>query len=256
MKATIVWICTGILLDGGARLMPTAASLPSRRIEVYGDSVTCGERCEAACYVGKADPDVDLSVYSNSWYSYAAITARKLDAQLHLVSQGGASLIDGIGWFHAPDYLGMESIWNKSVYNTQLGGTASWNFAQYTPHVVVIALGQNDAHPCDFMANDYFGTEATHWRSRYVDFVHALRSKYPHTLIVLTTTVLIHDDSWDHAIDDVCRSINVEGDERVRHFLYSRNGSATPGHPRVAEQQEMANELTAYLESFGPDLWK
>lgn len=75
----------GILLDEGAKLMPTATPLPERRIEVYGDSVTCGERCEAACYVGQADPEVDLSPYSNAWYSYAAITARNLGAQAHLV---------------------------------------------------------------------------------------------------------------------------------------------------------------------------
>ena len=84
----------GILLDEGAKLMPTATPLPERRIEVYGDSVTCGERCEAACYVGQADPEVDLSPYSNAWYSYAAITARNLGAQAHLVSQGGTTLLD------------------------------------------------------------------------------------------------------------------------------------------------------------------
>ena len=245
----------GILLDDGAKLMPTTAPLPERRIEVYGDSVTCGERCEAACYVGKADPEVDLSPYSNAWYSYAAITARNLGAQAHLVAQGGASLLDGIGWFHAPDYIGMESIWDKSVYNTQLGGTTPWDFAQYTPHVVMVALGQNDAHPRDFMADDYDGEEAKHWRDRYVDFVHALRGKYPHALIVLATTLLIHDPAWDRAIEEVCQRVNAEGDDRVKHFLYSRNGSATPGHPRVAEQEEMAAELTTYLESFGPDLW-
>ena len=42
----------------------------------------------------------------------------------------------------------------------------------------------------------------------------------------------------------------------VGHCLLFRNAAATPGHPRVAEQQAMADELTAYLESFGPDLWK
>ena len=246
----------GILLDGGARLMPTAVPEPTRRIEAYGDSITCGERCEAACYAGQADPEADLSAYSNAWYSYAAIAARRLGTQVHLVSQGGASLTDGIGWFHAPDYLGMESIWDKSVYDPDRGPLAEWDFSRYTPHVVVIALGQNDSHPHDFMADDYDGAEATHWRARYVDFVHALRGKYPTALIVLATSTFIHNPVWDQAIDDVCQTVNAEGDGRVRHFLYSRNDSVTPGHPRVAEQEEMAAELATYLESFGPDLWK
>lgn len=245
----------GILLDDDAKLMPTAVPLPTRRIEAYGDSITCGERCEAACYVGKADPDVDLSSYSNAWHSYAAIAARDLGAQAHLVSQGGASLVDGIGWFHAPDYLGMESIWDKSAHDPDRGPVADWDHSRYTPHVVIVALGQNDAHPRDFMADDYNGDEASHWRARYVDFVHALREWYPHALMVLTTSLLIHDPAWDRAIEEVCRKVNAEGDDRVKHFLYSRNGTATPGHPRVVEQEEMAAELTAYLESFGPGLW-
>lgn len=104
-----------IELDDNAQLLPPSATKPSRRMEFYGDSVTCGERCEALCYEGQADPDEDLSGYSNSWYSYASITSRNLNAQAHLVAQGGASLIDGIGWFHAPHYLGMESIWDRHL---------------------------------------------------------------------------------------------------------------------------------------------
>ena len=144
----------GVLIDDEATIAAPAEPMPDRRIEFYGDSVTCGERCEAICYTGQADPDVDLSGYSNAWHSYAAVTARNLNAQAHLVSQGGASLIDGIGWFHAPDYLGLESIWDRAAYNPELGATPQWDFSRYTPHVVVVAIGQNDAHPYDFMAED------------------------------------------------------------------------------------------------------
>lgn len=44
----------------------------------------------------------------------------------------------------------------------------------------------------------------------------------------------------------------TEGEFHVKHFLYSRNGCGTDGHPRVPEDEQMAAELTAYLESFGP----
>lgn len=243
----------GVLIDDEATIAAPAEPMPDRRIEFYGDSVTCGERCEAICYTGQADPDVDLSGYSNAWHSYAAVTARNLNAQAHLVSQGGASLIDGIGWFHAPDYLGLESIWDRAAYNPELGATPQWDFSRYTPHVVVVAIGQNDAHPYDFMAEDYSGGQARHWRQRYIDFVHALRRVYPNALIVLTTTILQHDPAWDRAIDEVCDTM---ADPRVRHFMYLRNSTATPGHPRISEQREMAMELTSYLRSFGPELWR
>lgn len=64
---------------------------PERRMEVFGDSVSCGEVSEALEYVGKPDPEHD-GEYSNSWYSYAWITARKLGAELHDTSQGGIAL--------------------------------------------------------------------------------------------------------------------------------------------------------------------
>lgn len=243
----------GFIVDDGSRVMPPAAPEPTRRIEVYGDSVSCGERNEAMLYAGRADPEVDLSSYSNAWFSYAAITARLLNARLHDVAQGGAALLDGIGWFDGPDYTGMESIWDRIEYNPRLGDSRPWDFSRYTPHVVVVALGQNDSHPADFMADDYDGAQARRWRARYGDFVHALRGRYPDAFIVLTTTVLDHDAAWDRAIDEVCAGV---GDPKVVHFLYTRNGSATPGHPRVAEHREMADELAAFLEGFGDDIWR
>ena len=85
-----------------------ASPLPPRRIEVYGDSVSAGEVSEAVDYVAKADPEHN-GEYSNSWYSYAWIAARKLDAQLHDIAQGGVALLDNTGWYHEPAIL----VWNK-----------------------------------------------------------------------------------------------------------------------------------------------
>jgi lysophospholipase L1-like esterase len=242
----------GFLIDDAATLLPPVSPAPTRRMEVFGDSVSCGERNEAVLYTGKPDPEVDLSPYSNSWYSYASITARNLGAAVNIVAQGGASLLDGIGWFCGPDYVGMESIWDRIEYNPALGPTTPWDFTRYTPQVVVVALGQNDANPFDFMAADYAGEQSAHWRKRYVEFIRTLRTTYPHATIIATTTLLQHDANWDRAIDDACQTL---GDANVHHFLYSRNGSATPGHPRVSEHQEMARELTAFITGLGASIW-
>lgn len=243
---------TAIEVDDTARIQAPARAPETRRIEVFGDSVSCGERNEATAYTGKADPEADLSSYSNAWYSYAAITARALHAQLHNVSQGGVALVDGIGWFNGPEYIGMESMWDRLEYNPSLGACKPWDFQGYTPHVVIVAIGQNDSHPYDFMMNDYNGAQARNWRSSYASFITSLRHRYPNALIVTTTTVLQHDPAWDRAIDEVCSSLS---DQRITHFLYNRNGKATPGHPRIAEHEEMAEELTKYLKGFGESIW-
>lgn len=108
----------GFELGSDAEVL-TPAPLPSRKIEVFGDSVSCGEVSEAVDYVGKPDPEHD-GEYSNSWYSYAWMTARNLHAQLHDSSQGGIALLDKTGWFMAPDYLGIESCYDKIEYQPEL----------------------------------------------------------------------------------------------------------------------------------------
>lgn len=241
----------GFTVDDGAKLFAPAAK-PNRRIEVFGDSVSCGEVSEALDFVGKEDPVHD-GEYSNSWYSYAWMTARKLGAELHDTSQGGIALLDDTGWFAAPHYKGVESCYDKIEYHPDLGPTKQWDFSGYVPHVVIVAIGQNDNHPEDYMAEDYEGTRAKHWREHYRMFIERLMELYPKAQIILTTTILRHDANWDKAIDEVCMQI---ASDRVHHFLYTRNGDGTPGHIRIPEAEEMSDELAAYIHTLGEDIWK
>ncbi len=241
----------GFELEDGGQILPSDP-LPNRRIEVFGDSVSCGEVSEAVDYVGKEDPQHD-GEFSNSWYSYSWITARKLNAELHITSQGGAALLDQTGWFCGPDFVGMESIYDKIQYNPQLGEVKQWNFTAWTPHVVVVAIGQNDANPENYMAQDYDSEKSVNWRKRYRTFVERLMELYPRATFVLTTTILGHDVSWDRAIDQACREI---GSPRIHHFLYEKNGCGTPGHIRIPEAEKMAEELSGYIGSLGEKIWE
>jgi hypothetical protein len=42
---------------------------------------------------------------------------------------------------------------------------------------------------------------------------------------------------------------------KVVYFGYSRAGKGTPGHLRYRENDEMANELTAFIEGL-PNVWR
>lgn len=240
----------GFTVDDGAKLFLPEAK-PDRRIEVYGDSVSCGEVSEALDYIGKEDPVHD-GQYSNSWYSYAWMTARKLGAELHDISQGGIALLDDTGWFMEPKYVGVESCYDKIEYHPMLGPTKQWDFSAYTPQVVIVAIGQNDNHPVDYMAEDYEGAQGRYWRQHYRMFVERLMELYPRAQIILATTILQHHANWDKAIGEVCAGLSSE---RVHHFLYRRNGAGTPGHIRIPEAEEMAEELSAYIRSLGEEIW-
>lgn len=222
-----------------------ASPLPPRRIEVYGDSVSAGEVSEAIDYVAKADPEHN-GEYSNSWYSYAWIAALKLDAQLYDIAQGGVALLDNTGWYHEPDYIGMEQVWNKMRYNPDYGTVKEWDFSKYTPDIVIVAIGQNDSHPDDYMKTDYEGEKAKNWRIHYRQFLAKLRETYPDAWIICCTTLLQHDIGWDMSIDQAVLDI---ADKKISHCVFQRNGKATPGHLRIPEAEEMAEELCHYIHS-------
>lgn len=238
----------GLFLD--AKILPPPAR-PKRRMECYGDSVSAGEVCEALDCVGKPDPPAHDGVYSNSWYSYAFLTARKLGAELHDIAQGGIALLDKTGYFHAPDYVGMESVWDKLRYCDYFGEISPWDFSLYTPHIVIIAIGQNDSNPQDYMGKDI--EKSNHWKQHYITLIKNLREKYPFALFVLATTVLCHDAAWDRALEEIAEELS---DPKIVHFLYSENGCKTPGHIRIPEAEKMAEELAEFINGFGEEIWQ
>ncbi len=241
----------GFILDADAALLPLPAR-PARRIEVYGDSVSAGEVSEAEFACAQPDPEGHNGLYSNSYLSYSWQVARLMNAELHDIATGGMALLDKTGYFFGPDYIGMESAWDKVNYYPPFGPATPWDFARWTPHVAVVAIGQNDHHPVNIMAEDYDSEASRHWRAEYGRFLMQLREKYPRAWIVCTTTILGHDPAWDRAIDEV---VTAAGDARIRHFLYTKNGCGTPGHIRGSEAAVMAQELAGFIEGL-PGVWE
>ena len=243
----------GFVVDEAAEVLPLL-SRPARRMEVYGDSVSAGEVSEAEFACAQPDPQGHNGLYSNSYLSYSWQAARLLNAELHDIATGGMALLNGTGYFYGPDYIGMESCWDKVNYYPPFGESTPWDFTRWTPHVVVVAIGQNDHNPVNIMADDYDSEASQHWRGEYRRFLGQLREKYPKAHIVCTTTILGHHENWDKAIDEVCCAMR-QTDARVHHFLYTKNGCGTPGHIRGSEAAVMAQELAAFIETL-PGVWE
>lgn len=241
---------SGMEIQGEGELLKPGNCL-KRRIEVFGDSVSSGDVVEATDYEGKEDP-AHNGEYSNAYHSYPAILSRMLNASCHNTSQSGAALLDNTGWFLAPNCIGMESIYNKLNYNPELGEVREWDFSLYTPNLVIVAIGQNDAHPHDYMKEDYNSESSKKWRRAYAGFLKKLREKYEKAFIICITTLLIHDKSWDRAIDEAVLSLE---DDRIKHFTFKRNSRATPGHLRINESKEMADELYEYIGGISTEVW-
>ena len=228
-----------------------APKKPKRRIEVYGDSVSAGEVCEAVEFVGKVDPENNNGQWDNAWQSYVMKMARALPAEVYDTSQGGLSLFDGTGYYEQPDTKGLEFTYNKLKYNPRYP-TSDWDFNRFIPHLIIIAIGQNDAFPNPDCLKDKAYYER--WVNKYIEIVMELHNHSPKATFVLANTVLMHDTAWDDILEDI--KDRLADKIKVHHFMYKRNGAATPGHPRIPEQQEMADELIEFLNSLPQSTWE
>ncbi len=239
----------GFTTDGDFLPPPAREAL---RLEFYGDSVTSGACVEAVDYVGRGDPCANDSVYDNAWWSYAWQCSRMLGAECHLTSQGGIAVLDGTGYFHWPDGIGMVQSWDRLCYFPEAGEYTKWDFSRFVPHAVVFALGQNDHHDAATDTDAISCADPAYrakWKAGYGAIVRGVASKYPAgTPLVFITTLIRHDRAWDEAIGELAQELRAGG-FNASQYLFARNGDGTDGHPRIPEQAEMAAELAAYLRT-------
>ena len=111
----------------------------------------------------------------------------------------------------------------------------------------MIAVGQNDKNLDGQPDRDINDPKIrAEWKKRYMEMVETLHSHYYTAKYVLTTTVLMHDKAWDDCIEEIKDELRKEGIPTY-HNVFTRNGAATPGHPRIPEHEEMAHELTGFI---------
>lgn len=223
-----------VIIDG--ELLPAEPDSP-RQIEVYGDSITAGAVVEHEG-TGVPDPPGDNDYLSNAYYSYASMLAREYDAELSLVAQSGASLLDGFGYWHRG--TGMEAFYDKVK---PLRDAPVWDFSNYNPDLVIIALGQNDSSSIPL------GKEVSveDWKNRYKQLIATLRTKYPDAYFIGMFPNMYHDRAWDDYLTEAIAEYRSEyNDERVFSLIHQQ---VTPGHPRISEQRQMADVLKEFIDT-------
>lgn len=225
-KATegIGWMeLAGVWADA---LLP-ASPLPDRKIELIGNSITCGfgdDTSNIPCGQGQWFDQ------SNAWISYGALTARALKAQWHLTS------VSGIGLIHSccDMTITMPQVFDRM---DNRGNQGNWDFARYQPDVVTVCLGQNDGIQ-----------DSTAFCGAYVKFVRHIRDLYPRARIVLLTSPMGNAALTAALKRYIHGVIGALGDRRVSGFAFSKQWThGCYAHPDRREQAEIAQELTKCL---------
>ncbi|HEX8039445.1 MAG TPA: SGNH/GDSL hydrolase family protein [Chryseosolibacter sp.] len=232
----IAWFY-GFQYDPGAEVLPVRPK--KRRIEFYGNSITVGAGMDEA---GASPPGGNST---DNYLSYGAVTARHYDAAYTCIARSGIGLM--VSWFS----MTMPEMYDRlNPFDT----ASVWDFSKATPDIVVVNLMQND-YALSFMP-DYdqfkkrFGSKPPAPEfiiSSYQDFISRLRGHYPNASIVC---VLGNMDAtragspWPGYIRQAVASLH---DPKVySHFFPFKN---TPGHPTIAEHQEMAESLIRFMDA-------
>jgi lysophospholipase L1-like esterase len=213
--------------------------LQKRKIEYFGDSITCGYAVEDS-----TGQDRGTAPFENGYLSYAAITARHFDAEFHNTSRSGIGIL--VSW----DALIMPQLYNRL---DPIDAESKWDFTKYTPDVVVIDLFQNDAWivklPDNPQFKEKFGTKAPtddQIIKAYKEFVKNIRSKYPKAQIICSLGSMDATKDGSPFPGYVTKAVTELGDKNMYAYMFPYKN--TPGHPSKKEQQAMADNLIAFID--------
>ncbi|RYY75101.1 MAG: electron transporter RnfD [Gammaproteobacteria bacterium] len=226
----------GFELADGEKLLAPPPRL-KRKIEFFGDSITSGAGNEAP-----VDGVDHILADKNNFMTYAAITARDLNAEAHITSQSGIGIM--ISWFPftMPQFYDQLS----AVGNND----TQWDFSSWTPDVVVINLFQNDSWLTDREHRLTPNPGDAQRIQAYVDFVKTIRGKYPKAYIICalgSMDATKKGSKWPGYITTAVARLKQENPrEKMDTLFFEFTGYEA--HPRVKHHQANAAKLTAFIK--------
>ena len=233
----------------GELLEPPAR--PERRIELIGDSISCGSGNEAADGSTECSEDGWGQPYHNGYLAYGPVMARALDAEYHVTAVSGIGLIRNYSSMY--DARPMPEVYDL-MYPQEMV-SAVWDTSEFTPDAVLVTLGTNDFSPGD-SARDKMTVET--YAAAYIEFVTTLRGYYPDAHIFGVSSPML-GDGWPEASDMSATDLKsaiaamvehfaTAGDDKVHQFNVTKLiGTGCGTHPSAEQDASMAAELGEYV---------
>lgn len=215
----------GLELPVNGHLVDTPA--PARRIEFIGDSITCGYGNEA--------PDQTMhfnAATENNYLAYGALTARHFGADYQCLAWSGIGV-----WSSRGDTNNVM----RTRYGTILPWAphSTWDFAQWTPDVVVINLGTND-----FAKQD----PGENYIAAYAELLKRVRGNYPNAPIVCCLGPMMWGESLKKNRDDIRAAMERSGLDKLSFVDFGpqdakANGLGGDWHPSLKTHAAMSKVL-------------
>lgn len=226
-------------LDNNARLLKAPAAL-KRKIEFYGNSITCGYGIIDTVTKGSnGAPD-----FEDAYHTYASLTARHFNADYRCITKSGIGIT--VSWFP----LIMPEVYDRLYYGDV---DPKWDFSKYTPDIVVVNLFQNDSwivkQPDNVQFKNRFGATAPAPEfiiNAYASFIKKIASLYPKAKIICALGNMDASKEGSPWISYVRTAAASLKDKNIYTCIFPYKG--TDGHPNIQEHQQMADMLIAFIE--------
>lgn len=221
-----------VTFGGGALIAPPPVS--SKRIEVVGDSISVGYGVEC-----QTQAEAFTYATENNYGTYQAITGRTLGADVVTLAWSGIGMYRDVGG-GMTDQMPVRYVRAVAHENTSM-----WDFAKFTPGVVVVHLGTNDfAH----------GDPGQPFVQAYVDFVTNVRMHYPNARIYCAVSPMVGGTNrtlFEGYVKQVVTTRAASGDTNLAVIEFAEPSSTgwACGHPNAATHEIMATLLEQTLKN-------
>jgi lysophospholipase L1-like esterase len=222
-----------------------------RKIEFIGNSITCGfgnDDKEIPCNNGSKWYD-----QHNAYWSYASRIARSLNADLMLSTISGAGIYRN--WNSDGPTVPQQY---ESAY-LRIDSAERWDFKNYIPNVVVIALGTNDLSGGDG-STPRKPFDSTTFVDTYIKFLKTVYGHYANAQIVLITSPMLNGEKAEKLLSCL-KAVRLSITKRsistrtIKIFEFKpMQVTGCDGHPSMKEHEEMANEFLPFIKQAMKDL--
>ena len=208
-----------------------------KRIEFFGDSITCGYGVLA-----ESNRETFSMATEDSRYTYAAIAADEIGYEASLVSYSGIAI--AVSPFVSNGFSMMD------VYDT-VDGTKKYDIAAHPSDLFVINLGTNDNTKYNtLMTTEEKENAKALFVEHYIALIRAMLATNPKAPVVICYNMMTSlNRDLVYGIDAVWRDINADYPGQISALAFDGDNLGADGHPGKVAHQENGERLAEHLKT-------
>lgn len=233
------------------RLLPPPMP-KKRKLEIIGDSITCGYGIDAANETEPFTTDTE-----NPLDAYSLQLAKMLDADVQLVSWSGIGIISCYvpetedtpldDWLMPMLYEYTDAAGSKDIFKQEQDSWEIWNNKRFIPDLILINIGTNDASYC----REHKDRQDT-WGSEYEKFIAAVRRKNPDIPILCVLGTM--DQRLCCKAEEIVNKFRTVYHDTGVQYLHlplqlDEDGKGADFHPSRITHKKTAQLLSEYITS-------